>query len=288
MMKHTSIWQHLFKTPHKLAWVDVAGVNTRYLEAGPADAPVVILLHGTAGSLENFSANYAAYARHFRVIGMDMLGCGWTDKPDHDYMIKDYAEHVRGFLDALGIARAAVVGVSLGSWVGAALALAHPARIDKLVMVSPAGIITNPEEEKRFGSDVRQRRSSAGAEPTWESVSTAMEGLVLHRECLSDELVAVRLDIYRNPLMKATMPHLLAFIAREGQALSEEQWRKLTVPTQVIAAVDGHKMFLENAYAIAKLAPNARLLEMKDCDHWAQYEQAEAFNQHSLAFLQGA
>jgi len=38
MMKHTSIWQHLFKTPHRLAWVDVAGVSTRYLEAGPADA----------------------------------------------------------------------------------------------------------------------------------------------------------------------------------------------------------------------------------------------------------
>lgn len=77
---------------------------------------MVILLHGTAGSLENFSANYAAYAEHFRVIGLDMLGCGWTDKPDYDYLINHYAEHVRSFMDALGIDKAAVVGVSLGAW----------------------------------------------------------------------------------------------------------------------------------------------------------------------------
>lgn len=286
MMKHTSIWQHLFKTPHKLGWVDVGGVATRYLEAGPADAPVVILLHGTAGSLENFSANYAAYARHFRVIGLDMLGCGWTDKPDHDYLIKDYVEHVRGFMDALGIAKASVVGVSLGAWVSAALALAWPTRVEKLVLVAPAGIVTDPEEEKRYGDAVRKSRSSAAAEPTWEMVSGALKKLMLNPETLSDELIAVRLDIYRDPRMKAAMPRLLAF-SLGGQALSEAQWQNLTQPMQVIAAVDAPNMFLGNAYAIARIAPNAQLLELKGCDHWPQYEQPDAFNEHSVAFLQG-
>jgi pimeloyl-ACP methyl ester carboxylesterase len=286
MMKHTSIWQHLFKTPHRLGWVDVAGVNTRYLEAGPPDAPTVILLHGTAGSLENFSANYAAYSRHFHVIGLDMLGCGWTDKPDHDYQIKDYVEHVRGFMDAMGIAQACVVGVSLGGWVGAALALAHPARVARLVLVSPAGIITDPEEEKRFGDAVRKSRSSAAAEPTWETVSASLSFLVLDAQTLSDELVAVRLEIYRDPRMKAAMPHLLAF-SLGGQALDDEQWRSIAAPILVIAAVDAPNMFLGNAYAIARAAPNAQLLEMKGCDHWAQYEQPEAFNAHSIAFLRG-
>jgi len=284
MMKHTSIWQNLFKTQHKLAWIDVSGVNTRYLEAGPADAPAVILLHGTAGSLENFSANYAAYARHFRVIGIDMLGCGWTDKPDHDYLINDYVEHVRGFMDVMGINKTAVVGVSLGGWVGAALAQAYPARIDKLVLVAPAGIIIDPEEEKRFGESVRKRRSSAASEPTWETVSAALKDLVLRPETLSDELIAVRLDIYRDPRMQAAMPHLLAF-SLGGQSLNENQWCSMTLPIQVVAAVDAPNMFLDNAYAIAKLAPNARLLEIKGCDHWAQYEQPETFNTHTIAFL---
>lgn len=287
MPNSPSIWRSLARTPHKLGWVDVQGVQTRYLEAGPADAPVVVLLHGTAGSLENFCANYAEYALHFRVIGIDMLGCGWTDKPDFDYLIQDYANHVRGAMDALAVDSAAIVGVSLGSWVGAALAKAHPERVRKLVMVAPAGIITDPEEEKRVAEGVRKRRSAAAADPTWDTVAAALKGLVLQPDLLMPDLIGVRLDIYSDPRMKAAMPHLLAFTLG-GQALSEADWRALSLPILVIAAVDAPGMFLGNAYAIAKTAPQVQLLEMKGCDHWAQYEQPQAFNAASIAFFQRA
>ncbi len=279
-----SIWRHLSKTPHRLGYIDVQGVRTRFLEAGPVDAPAVLLLHGTAGSLENFCANYAAYSEQFRVIGIDMLGCGWTDKPDHDYLIRDYADHARALLDALDIDCASIVGVSLGSWVGAALAQAHPERVKKLVMVAPAGIVTDPEEERRFAEGVRKRRSVAAADPTWDTVSAALNGLVLHPETLMEDLIGVRLDIYSDPRMKAAMPRLLAF-TQGGQALSEDNWRALNLPIQVIAAVDAPNMFLGNAYAIAKTAPHVQLVEIKGCDHWAQYEQPQAFNAASIAFL---
>ncbi|SOE97254.1 Pimeloyl-ACP methyl ester carboxylesterase [Burkholderia sp. D7] len=287
MPHHESIWRHLFRTSHRLGSIGVRGVQTRYLEAGPTDAPAVLLLHGTAGSLENFCANYEAYAQHFRVIGIDMLGCGWTDKPDFDYRIEDYAEHVRGFMDALSLNNASVVGVSLGSWVGAALAHAHRDRVDKLVMVAPAGIITDPAEEARVAEGVRQRRLTAASDPSWETVAAAMKGLVLKPETLMDDLIAVRLDIYSDSRMKAAMPRLLAFTLG-GQALSEAQWRSLTLPIQVIASVDAPNMFLSNAYAIARTAPNAQLVEMHGCDHWPQYEQPDAFNEASIAFLKKA
>ena len=102
MHQPSSIWRHLFKTPHRLGYVEVAGVQTRYLEAGPSDAPALLLLHGTAGSLENFCANYADYAQHFRVIGIDMLGCGWTDKPDFDYLIKARISEMASYRKLLG------------------------------------------------------------------------------------------------------------------------------------------------------------------------------------------
>ncbi|MBP6851508.1 MAG: alpha/beta fold hydrolase [Rhodoferax sp.] len=284
MNTNPSIWQHLYATPHRLGWIDAGGVRTRYLEAGPAEAPPVLMLHGTAGSLENFCANYAAYAAHFRVIGIDMLGCGLTDKPAFDYLIQDYAAHACGVLDRMGIEQAAIVGVSLGSWVGAALALAHPHRVRRLVMVAPAGIVVDAEEERRFAEGVRKRRSAAASAPTWESVSAAMRGLVLDPSALADDLVAIRLEIYRQPAMAAAMPRLLAF-SLGGQALSESQWMSLQTQVQVVAAVDAPNMFLTNARAIARLAPAAELLEIKGCDHWAQYEQAETFNAASIAFL---
>jgi pimeloyl-ACP methyl ester carboxylesterase len=284
MNRIPSIWQQLFSTPHRLGWVDAEGVRTRYLEAGPADGPVVLMLHGTAGSLENFCANFAAYAAHFRLIAIDMLGCGLTDKPAHDYLIQDYAEHARSVLDALGIDQAAVVGVSLGSWVGAALALTHPQRVRRLVMVAPAGIVVDAEEERRFAEGVRKRRLAAATEPTWDTVSAAMKGLVLDPSRLADDLVAIRLEIYRQPAMVAAMPRLLAF-SLGGQALSEAQWKSLTLPIQVFAAVDAPNMFLANSSAIARAAPHVEVVEIKGCDHWAQYEQPSAFNHASIAFL---
>lgn len=284
MQNPSSIWRYLFRTPHRLAWVDVNGVSTRFLEAGPADAPVVLLLHGTAGSLENFCANFAAYSQHFRVIALDLLGCGWTDKPDFDYRITDYVQHVAGFMDALGITRAGVVGVSLGSWVGAALARDVPQRVTKLVMIAPAGIITDAEQERRVAEGVRKRRSAAAADPTWETVSAAMRSLVLDPDSLMPDLVGVRLEIYSDPRMKAAMPHLLAFTLG-GQALTQDEWRALSLPIQVIAAVDAKNMFLGNAYAIARTAPHVELVELPGCDHWAQYEQLEVFNESSIAFL---
>jgi pimeloyl-ACP methyl ester carboxylesterase len=190
-------------------------------------------------------------------------------------------------MDALGIDRASLVGVSLGSWVGAALALAHPARVDKLVMVAPAGIITDPQEEARVAEGVRKRRLAASADPTWETVHAAMKGLVIDPATLADDLVAIRLAIYRDPRMKAAMPRLLAF-SMGGQALSEPEWRSLTLPIQVFAAVDAPNMFLSNAYAIARTAPQVELVELHGCDHWAQYEQPDAFNEASIRFLRRA
>lgn len=284
MDNYKSIWKYLFRVPHRLSFVDAGGVNTRYLEAGTPGKPILILLHGTAGSLENFCANYATYAEHFHVFGIDMLGCGATDKPDHDYLIEHYARHVSAFMDALNLPSASLIGVSLGSWVAAQLAISEPEKVERLIMVAPAGIIVDAEEERRVAEGVRKRRSTAANTPTWETVRAAMSGLMLNPDDLIDDLIAIRLDIYQDPRMQAAMPRLLAF-SLGGQDLKIEQWQRLHQPILSVAAVDAPNMFLRNAYAIAETAPNAEVVELHGCDHWAQFEQAEAFNALSIEFL---
>lgn len=284
MLRYRSVWTYLDTVRHTLDWVDADGVRTRYLETGDPDGPVVLLLHGTAGSLENFCANYGALARTHRVIGIDMLGCGYTDKPDRPYLIADYAGHALAVLDALGIDRAAVIGVSLGSWVGARLAVDRPDRITHLVMVAPAGIVVDAEEEKKFGADVRRRRQGAAQAPSWESVRTAMGRLVLDPEDLIDDLVGVRLRIYQQPEMAHAMANLLAF-STGGQDLSPDEWSRLWQPTLIVAAVDAPNMFLDNARRLGQILPNAQVVEMTGCDHWAQFERAEEFNLLAEQFL---
>lgn len=282
--EYRSVWTYLNTVPHTLGWVTAGGIRTRYLETGNPEGEVLLLLHGTAGSLENFSANYGPLGERYRVISLDMLGCGYTDKPDHPYLIRDYAEHALAFLNALGVGRASVIGVSLGSWVGARMANLAPERVSSLVMVAPAGIVVDAEEEKAFGRDVRARRQSAAQEPTWESVSHAMGRLMLNPEDLIDDLISVRLRIYQQPEMATAMDNLLAF-TRGDQHLSIEEWRQLTLPVMVIAAVDAPNMFLDNAYALVRILPAATLVEMHGCDHWAQFEQPEQFHEKTLEFL---
>ena len=284
MDNHKSIWMWLFKTPHKLGFVDAGGVATRYLEAGAPEKPPLLLLHGTAGSLENFCANISTLAEHFHVYAIDMLGCGFTAKPEKDYLIPDYAEHALAFLDAVGVPRAHVIGVSLGSWVGARMAASAADRISKLIMVAPAGIILDPEEEARVAEGVKKRRLSAAESPTWDTVKAVLTRMVHNPEMLIDDLIAVRLAIYSTAEMKAAMPRLLAF-AGSGGDLKLEEWRAMETPILSVASVDAGDMFMKNAYAIAEIAPNAKLLELSRCDHWAQYECADQFNAEAVAFL---
>lgn len=284
-MKNTrSIWQSLYAIPHRLAWADAGLIRTRYLEVGSDQTDNVILLHGTAGSLENFVENYEALSKHFHVYGIDMLGCGLTDKPEYDYTISDYASHVVAFMRAAGIESAHLVGVSLGSWVAARIAADYPEKTRKLVFCSPAGIVTDAEKERAFAEGVRKRRSQAAAQPTYESVLAAMKGLVLNPEQLSDELVNIRLDIYRQPEMQAAMSRLLAF-SLGGQHLTREAWQNLANEILIFASVDAKNMFLDNAYALSRVCRSATLVEISGCDHWPQYEQSDRFNAETIRFL---
>ena len=100
---YRSVWTELLDTPFRQAWVDAGGLKTRFIQAGDPANPPLVLMHGTAGSLENFAANIAAYARHFNCIAFDMIGSGMTDKPDYDYETQHYVNTVvNGYIKAGG------------------------------------------------------------------------------------------------------------------------------------------------------------------------------------------
>lgn len=282
---YESIWKYLYRTPHRLDFVEVAGLRTRYLTAGAEDAPPLLLLHGTAGSIENFAANIAAYAEHFRVYVLDMLGCGWTDKPDYPYTPRRYAEHIVAFMDLMGLEHTDVVGVSLGSFVAVRVAQDNPGRIGKIVAVAPAGIITDPEEYARNAKELIDRRTKASTDPTWDSIRFVFKNLVLNEDRIVDDLVGIRLDIYRNPALQAAMPHLLT--PKGVDALTWEEWAELPNEILSIAGVDKDNMFLANAYKIAEIGQNVTLWELAGVDHWAQFEVPAEFNARTISWLQG-
>lgn len=133
---YRSVWTELLDTPFRQAWVDAGGLRTRFVQAGDPSKPPLVMLHGTAGSLENFAANLASHARYFNCIAFDMIGSGMTDKPDYDYETKHYVKHAVDFLDAVGVSKASVIGLSLGARVASRLAIDYSDMVEKLILLS--------------------------------------------------------------------------------------------------------------------------------------------------------
>jgi 2-hydroxy-6-oxonona-2,4-dienedioate hydrolase len=244
------------------------------------------MLHGTAGSWENFCLNVAAHVEHFHCFAFDMIGSGLTDKPDFDYETQHYVKHLCDFMDAMKIGRANLIGLSLGARVASRFAIDHPQRIDKLVLLSATAYFPAREIQKNIGAS----RSAATQNPTWENVREIFKELVHDESSVPDDLVALRLAIYSRPEMKKAMGHILALLEPEvynRNRIPDDDWRKLKAPTMIVAAVDHDDVFLETARVISKLIPNAQVLEVKGVSHWPQLEEPEVFNRRSLEFLLG-
>jgi 2-hydroxy-6-oxonona-2,4-dienedioate hydrolase len=141
---YRSIWMYLKELEFRQGFADIsvngAPVRTRYAEAGSPTKPHAILLHGTGGHWETFAPNLAALSEHFHCVAIDMIGNGFSDKPDYDYEIGVYIEHVLGVMEHFGMRRAHFIGMSLGAWVASTIAVEHPERVEKVILMSPAGI----------------------------------------------------------------------------------------------------------------------------------------------------
>lgn len=104
-----------------------------YLDVGTG--PPVILIHGFGGSMWQWEHQQQALSQHFRTLTLDLPGSGLSDKPDIDYLPNQMLEFCLGFMDVLQIPRATLVGNSMGAGLAIGMALSHPARVDKLVLI---------------------------------------------------------------------------------------------------------------------------------------------------------
>lgn len=120
--------------------VDVAGTRLHVRDSGPKDAPAVILLHGFGASLHTWEPWAAGLAPTHRVIRFDLPGSGLSPPdPGGDYTDARSRHLLLTLMDGLGLARASLVGHSIGGRIAWGFAAEHPERIDKLVLVAPDG-----------------------------------------------------------------------------------------------------------------------------------------------------
>lgn len=119
----------------------VHGNRISYQEAGPADGPVIVLVHGLLSDSETWSGTIGPLAaRGLRVLAVDLLGHGASDAPRGRYLLDDFAVFLDGFLDALGLDRVTICGHSLGGAIAVHFGYHYPNRVERFVLVSAGGL----------------------------------------------------------------------------------------------------------------------------------------------------
>lgn len=281
-----TIWTDLTGTPFSVDFVDAGGLRTRTLRAGHGDP--VVFLHGTSGHLEAFIRNIPAHASRYSCHAIDMMGHGYTDAPSSPYRIPAYVDHLVAYLDAVGIERAHIVGESLGGWVGARLAVDHPDRVGALTLVAPGGTVANPEVMERIKTSTR-----AAVESDDPQLTRARLELLMHdpEANVSDELVAIRHDIYHRESFVSSIDRLLALQEMENRRpdlLTVEQMAAIKAPTLIVWGMENPFGKVPEAQRMHDSIPGSQLELFENCGHWPQHEHAERFNTLNLSFLADA
>lgn len=286
---YRSVWSHLMATPFELGFVDAGGVRTRFLRAGRKDAPALVLLHGMNGSLECFCANIAAYADDYNVIAFDAVGCGFTDRPDVPvYEIIHYRQHLEDVMDAMGVARASFICVSMGSWIATALALTKPERVDRMVFCALAGRQRLASQNMQSLTDGVRSRSAASANPTWDNIASVFQGIIHKPEDILPDFIKVRQTVFSLPGAQEGNTRILGITPDDVYArnhITDEQYKTVTAPTLIIVSQFDADRIKENSRVVASLMPNGRAIEMDEVSHWPQFEDSANFNRETLEFL---
>lgn len=265
-----------------------SGLKLHYHEAGSGDA--VVLLHGGgpgASALSNFGRNIPVFASDFHVIAPDQPGFGQSDKPtDHPQYFTHSADALAGLLDHLGIARAHLIGNSLGGGTAVRFALRYPDRAGRLVLMAPGGLGLNV-----FAPDPTEgvsRLARFGGAPTREHIAAFLRTLVHDKSMITDELVDERYAAASTPESLAAMAALGASFARPEDYEDGMLWREAHRLRQRVLLIWGREDRvnpLDGALVALKVIPRAQLHVFGRCGHWAQVERFAEFNRLALAFL---
>jgi pimeloyl-ACP methyl ester carboxylesterase len=140
--------------------VSVKDQRMAYLDIGQGHP--VILIHGFGGSMWQWEHQQIPLSAHARLITPDLIGSGLSDKPDIEYRPEQMLEYFVGFMDALQIQQATLVGNSMGAGIAIGMALAHPNRVAKLILIG--GLPANVHEKLTSPSVRRALDTSA---PSW-------------------------------------------------------------------------------------------------------------------------
>lgn len=264
--------------------LDVNGTLTNLHDQG-SGAPV-LLIHGSGPGVSawaNWRMAIPVLAQKRRVIAPDMLGFGFTQRPaDNHYSVDRWIEHALAILDTLDIARTDLIGNSYGGALALALAIRHPERVRRLVLMGSVGV--------RF--DITDGLDAVwGYQPSVEAMKSLLDIFACNRQLVTDELAELR---YRASIQPGFQEAFAAMFPAPRQrwvdalASDEADIRALPHETLLIHGREDRVIPLQTSLTLSQWIANAQLHLFGHCGHWTQIEHAARFNRLVEDFLSEA
>ncbi len=268
-------------------WVQVAGRAVNVIDAG--EGPPVVLVHGLSANWQNWlQVIPALVAAGYRAIAFDLPGFGHSEMPVEPISIPGYARAVDGVLRGVGVeGPAAVVGSSMGGFIAAELAISHPERVERLVLVSAAALWN---ERLRARPLVVASRVSRFYAPLivsgWHVIARLPR---LRHEALRSaglrNTSAVSAPLAYELLSGAGKPAFVEALQALYDMRIRDRLPEIACPTLVVWGADDPLVPLKHAFEYEELIPHARVVVFRGTGHAPMLEQPERFDAALLEFL---
>ena len=247
--------------------IDRDGVEIHYEAHGPENAPPILLSHGYGATSRMWDGQVAAFADRYRLVLWDMRGHGQSGDPadpalySHALTVGDMA----AVLDACGIERAIIGGLSLGGVMSLAFHLAHPERVRALMLFDTGPGFRNPEARRQWNERAEARARELEEKGLPSSGGGAETRLARHRSAQGLAGAARGMLTMQDGSLIGALP-------------------QIAVPTLVLVGADDRHFLAAADYMAAKI-PGVQKTVIPDAGHAANLDQPEAFNRAVAEFL---
>ncbi|MDI9348634.1 MAG: alpha/beta fold hydrolase [Candidatus Symbiobacter sp.] len=259
-----------------------AGIRTNYHDLGPEpkaagqDTGTLLMIHGSGPGVSayaNWRLNLPILAQKMRVIAPDMVGFGYSDRPDGiQYSLDVWVRQAVGLLDALNIKQTDVLGNSFGGALALALASRHPERVRRLILMGAVGV----EFPLTSGLDL-----AWGYQPSLENMKQLLDVFAYDRGLVTDDLARLRYQASIRPGVQESFAAMFPAPRQRwitAMCTPEHAIRALPHKTLIIHGRDDRVIPLANALKLLELIHDSRLHVFARCGHWTQIEHAAEFS----------
>ena len=261
--------------------INAGGILTNYHDQGKG-APVV-LLHGSGPGVSawaNWRLVLPHLAQNFRTIAPDIVGFGFTERPEGiSYDMETWLKHALGFLDAMEIDKAHVVGNSFGGALSVALAIHAPERVSRLVLMGSVGV----EFELTQGLDF-----TWGYTPSLDNMRKLLDLFAYNRALVTDELAQLRYEASMRSGVQEAYAAMFPAPRQDGirKICSQEaDVKNIEHETLIIHGRDDLVIPVSCSEDLFRCIRNSQLHIFGNCGHWTQIEHNRRFNQLVTDFL---